>query len=69
MLLIKLAESGIRTRADIEMLEACGYDGFLVGEVLVREEDPGGKLGELLDSNDRGLTHKKHNDTISERNK
>lgn len=42
-----LAESGIRTRSDIETLEAAGYDGFLIGETLLRRADPGQALREL----------------------
>lgn len=45
---LSIAESGIRKRADIEELEALGYNGFLVGEALMREKDPGVKLRELL---------------------
>lgn len=45
---LSIAESGIKTRADIEKLEACGYDGFLIGEALMKDDSPGGKLGELL---------------------
>ena len=43
-----IAESGIRTRADIEGLAALGYGGFLIGESLVGSADPGAKLRELL---------------------
>jgi len=43
-----IAESGIRSRQDIEMLEACGYNGFLIGEALMRDGAPGQKLAELL---------------------
>jgi indole-3-glycerol phosphate synthase len=42
-----VAESGIRTRADVVALEACGYDGFLVGETLLRAGDPPARLREL----------------------
>ena len=37
---VRLAESGIRTRADIERLAAAGFEAFLVGETLLRAEDP-----------------------------
>jgi indole-3-glycerol phosphate synthase len=43
-----VAESGIATRADIERLQRAGAGAFLVGESLMREEDVGGKLEELL---------------------
>jgi indole-3-glycerol phosphate synthase len=37
---IPLAESGIRGRSDLDRLEASGYRAFLVGEHLLRAEDP-----------------------------
>jgi len=43
-----VAESGIQTIADIERLERAGVTAFLIGESLMREDDPGEKLGELL---------------------
>lgn len=42
-----MAESGIRTREDILMLEEAGYRGFLVGEVLMKSGEPGARLREL----------------------
>jgi indole-3-glycerol phosphate synthase len=36
---IRVAESGIRTRADVERLRAAGFHAFLVGESLLRQED------------------------------
>ena len=44
---LSVAESGIRTRADIESLESLGYDGFLIGETLMRAPDRGAALKEL----------------------
>jgi indole-3-glycerol phosphate synthase len=43
-----VAESGIRDRADIARLQAAGADAFLIGESLVRSEDPGRVLGAFL---------------------
>jgi indole-3-glycerol phosphate synthase len=37
---IALAESGIRGRDDIDRLTAAGYRSFLIGEHLLRSEDP-----------------------------
>jgi indole-3-glycerol phosphate synthase len=37
---LRLAESGIQTRADIERLAAAGYQAFLVGEAVLRSDDP-----------------------------
>ena len=42
-----VAESGIRTRADLDHLAAAGYDAFLVGERLITQPDPGAALREL----------------------
>jgi indole-3-glycerol phosphate synthase len=46
---VKVAESGIRTAADIERLRAAGYEAFLIGESLMREAEPGLALRELLE--------------------
>lgn len=45
---LKVAESGIAGRAEVEKLAAAGFDAFLVGESLLLAPDPGAKLGELL---------------------
>jgi indole-3-glycerol phosphate synthase len=42
-----ISESGITTRAEIDELRALGYDGFLIGETLMRTGDPVGTLEEL----------------------
>ena len=47
---LTVAESGIRDRAEIRDLQAHGYDGFLIGEVLMSASDPAGKLRSLLGS-------------------
>lgn len=44
---IKVAESGIRSRADVSRLEAAGFDAFLVGEHLMKSSDPAAALREL----------------------
>ena len=36
---IRVAESGIRTRADVDRLRAAGFHAFLVGESLLRQDD------------------------------
>ena len=46
--IIRIAESGIRNREDIRTLRQAGTDGFLIGEALMRESDPGAKLREFL---------------------
>ena len=46
---LKVSESGIETRDDLDRLAAAGYDAFLIGERLMREEDPGEALRALID--------------------
>ena len=43
-----VAESGLRTRADVDDLLALGYKGFLVGTALMKEKDPGLALSVLI---------------------
>jgi indole-3-glycerol phosphate synthase len=45
---IGVAESGIRTRQDLDTLRAHGYSAFLVGERLVSDPDPGAALTRLM---------------------
>jgi indole-3-glycerol phosphate synthase len=45
---VLVAESGIKTRADVERLEAAGIDAILVGESLTREADIGAAVDRLL---------------------
>jgi indole-3-glycerol phosphate synthase len=42
-----VAESGIRTRADLDRLSRAGYHACLVGERLIAQPDPGAALREL----------------------
>jgi indole-3-glycerol phosphate synthase len=42
-----VSESGIRSRADVELLAAAGVRAVLVGETLMRAADVGAKLDEL----------------------
>lgn len=44
---LSVAESGIKTRLEIDELRRLGYRGFLVGEILMREPDPRAKLLEF----------------------
>lgn len=43
-----ITESGIFTHADIQMMNEHGVYGFLVGESLMRQDDPGAALKTLL---------------------
>ncbi|MBD3161408.1 MAG: indole-3-glycerol phosphate synthase TrpC, partial [Candidatus Latescibacteria bacterium] len=44
---VRVAESGIRSRDEVERLEQAGVDALLVGESLMRAEDPGAALRAL----------------------
>ena len=44
---ISVAESGIRTEADIARLKAAGFNGVLIGETLMRSGDPEAMLRRL----------------------
>lgn len=46
---VMVAESGIRSGAEIAKLRAAGYDAFLIGETLMRQPDPAGALATLLE--------------------
>jgi indole-3-glycerol phosphate synthase len=46
---LRVAESGIRSGADIANLRAAGYDAFLVGESLMKAQHPGEALTKLLE--------------------
>ena len=37
---VRVAESGIRAREDVDRLAASGFEAFLVGETLLRSDDP-----------------------------
>lgn len=45
---LRVAESGIGSHADIVRLSGAGYGAFLVGETLMRTGDPGAAVRELL---------------------
>ena len=45
---VRVAESGIHSAADITRLQAAGYQAFLVGESLMRAASPGAALRELM---------------------
>lgn len=46
--MLRVAESGIAHGAEIRELHSFGYQAFLIGESLMRSEDPGKKLQQLL---------------------
>ncbi len=45
---VRVAESGIHSAADVQRLRASGYQAFLVGEHLMKSGDPSGALRALL---------------------
>jgi indole-3-glycerol phosphate synthase len=45
---VLVSESGIRSRADVERLEAAGVDAILVGETLMASPDIGMAVDHLL---------------------
>jgi indole-3-glycerol phosphate synthase len=47
---VRVAESGIHSGEDIARLRAAGYHAFLVGESLMRAQNPGKALEELIAS-------------------
>lgn len=47
---VRVAESGIHSRADVERLTAAGYQAFLVGEHLMKSGDPKRAIEELRGS-------------------
>jgi indole-3-glycerol phosphate synthase len=48
-----VTESGLRTAHDLRRLRALGYRGFLIGEALMKAEDPEGALRRLLSEEKR----------------
>ncbi|HEY0758233.1 MAG TPA: indole-3-glycerol phosphate synthase TrpC [Acidisarcina sp.] len=45
---LKVAESGLHTAQDLERLKRAGFDAFLIGESLMRSDDPGAALAALI---------------------
>jgi indole-3-glycerol phosphate synthase len=45
---VRVAESGIHSSADVRRLRSAGYQAFLVGEHLMKSGDPAGALRALL---------------------
>ena len=54
---LAVCESGIGDVGQVERLEASGARVFLVGETLMRAEDPGAKLAELLGADAAARRH------------
>jgi indole-3-glycerol phosphate synthase len=45
---VMVSESGVKTHADVQRLEAAGVDAILVGESLMRQADIGAAVDQLL---------------------
>jgi indole-3-glycerol phosphate synthase len=45
---VRVAESGISNADDVRKLRVAGFDAFLIGESLMRQQDPGAALKELI---------------------
>src|SRR3954453_18703973 len=52
-----VSESGIADRGTLEELERVGVDAVLIGETLMRADDPGAKLRELIADGDSAREH------------
>jgi indole-3-glycerol phosphate synthase len=48
---LAVAESGLKSNADLLRLRAAGFDAFLIGESLMSAPDPGAALANLLGTN------------------
>jgi len=46
---VRVAESGIQSGADLARLRSAGYEAFLIGESLMKEERPGEALAKLIE--------------------
>jgi indole-3-glycerol phosphate synthase len=53
---VHVAESGIHTADDLNLLRGAGFHAFLIGESLMRQTDPGEALERLLASADEART-------------
>ena len=45
---LSVAESGIYSVQDYQFLKSKGFDGFLMGEYFMKNENPGEKFGEFI---------------------
>ena len=51
----RVTESGIHTGADLKKLQSAGYQGFLIGESLMKQPSPGQALRKLLTDAGHGV--------------
>jgi len=45
---VKISESGLHTAAEIKLLKSAGFNGFLMGEAFMKNNNPGAELATLL---------------------
>ena len=55
---IGISESGLKTSADLQAMQALGYRAFLMGERFMIEPDPGAALAGLIGSLEGALAHR-----------
>ena len=55
--ILKVAESGIENRGHLETFHAAGYDAFLIGESLMRQQDIGAATRAILTTIDTEQEH------------
>jgi indole-3-glycerol phosphate synthase len=53
---VTVAESAIGVPEDVERVAACGYRAALVGSALMRADDPGSLVSEMVDAGRRAVT-------------
>ena len=46
--ILVVSESGLHTRADLDLVVEAGAQAVLVGESLIRQPDPGQAIGQLV---------------------
>ena len=46
--IFSIAESGIYNEEDFKFLKEKGFDGFLMGEYFMKNDNPGNKFGEFV---------------------
>jgi indole-3-glycerol phosphate synthase len=63
---IVVSESGIYSASDVKLLKSCGINAILVGEALMREEDIGKKVRELVIENRKQKTGNRKQEIIGD---
>jgi len=53
---LAVSESGLHTHEDLARLRSAGFDGFLVGEHLMKDADPAEPLRNLIGTAGAGHT-------------